>query len=279
VRQQLDWFYAHRAKGWLVATAYYVVVVTTHDLVQRPALALQRGYGIEKIHYIIAAILAVVLVWIVRSIWSRVRDHNDSRWLIRTGLLLLGWSLLVFSALMVRSIESIHYIQYLLLMLALSAMLRKPLLAALIVALCGFADEAWQYWYLHPRAPYFDFNDVVMNITGMLQGAWLYAVFRPDAEIGSNRVRPVLIGWAGVLAVVLALLGSGAFTLYKLDSGIPLHRRVPPTAEKPVKYFNSNKWGNSWVRVHPYAGIGFLFLLPLAILGFPRPRNEDEPKA
>ena len=274
MRRLLDWFHSNQTKGWLLATAYYLVVVATHDLVQRPALKLQRTYGVEVIHYVIAAILAVALGWIIRSIWSRVREHHDSQWLVRSGLILLVWSLLVFSALMVRSIETIHYIQYLFLMLALSAMLRNPLHAALIVALCGLVDEAWQYWYLHPRAPYFDFNDVVMNITGMLQGAWLYAVFRPEAERGSNRVRRALAGWAGLLVVVVTLLGTGVLTHYRQDSGIHLQRRLPPTAEKPVRYINTNKWGNSWVRVHPYLGIGFLFLLPLGVLAMPHHRNE-----
>ncbi len=267
----LDWVRANPVLAWAGATTYYVIVVVSHDLVQRPALKVMQTYGVEFMHYVIAAMLAVALGVIISRIWSRIRVHHQARWVAWSGGMLLLWSLLVFSALMVRSVETIHYVQYLVLVLVLAALLRNPLLAVLVGTLCGLFDEGWQFFYLHPGQPYFDFNDVVMNTTGALQGAWFYSLFRPRDEEGSHRWGPWLAGWVALLALTATLFATGSLTVYRQDHGIALHRRVPPTSENMPKYINTNGWGNTWVRLHPAVGLGFLFVLPLAILALPPP--------
>ena len=275
----LEWIYDHQAIGWLALAAYYVLVVTTHDLVQTPALALQRNWGFEFVHYLIVGILLAVLWLIVLRIRVHIRRHPAPRRMIWTGFSLLAWSVLVHSLFMVRSIETIHYVQYLLLALALSSLTCNTLLAVLIASVCGVLDEGWQYFYLHPGQPYYDFNDVVMNTTGALQGAWFYSLFRPRQDSGGHQVRPMLWVWGATALLLLVLLSSGVFTIYRQESGgIPLHRRLPPTAEKPVVYERTEKWGNRWWRIHPYPGLGFLFLLPLTVMAFPR-QTEEKPDA
>lgn len=283
----LEWAQRNPGRAWAAVLVYYVSVVLSHDLVQRPALDLQYAFGIERIHYIILGLLLVALAVVGSALRGRLMRHPARRAMGISGLALLIWTALVFSWVLVRSIESIHFVQYLLLALALLT-LRKNLLEAVFLAtICGLLDEAWQYFYLHPRQPYFDFNDVIMNTTGVLMGAWMFSLYRPSlAGRGdwSDRIHPggamrALRRWGLVTLLVSVLMGAGVFTVYEVDSGVALHRRVPPSIERPVKYFRTNKWGNSSVRIHPWLGIGFLFGLPLAVLGIPgfrlAPRTDD----
>jgi hypothetical protein len=284
----LDWLQRHPGRAWGIVLTYYVAVVLSHDLVQRPALDLQYAFGIERIHYIILGLLLIALAVVAGILRGRLQTHPARGPMLRTGVILLIWTSLVFSWVLVRSIESIHFVQYLLLTLALLT-LRKNLVEAILIAtICGLLDEAWQYFYLHPRQPYFDFNDVIMNTTGVLMGAWVFSLYRPSLSgqgDWSNTTQHglalrALRGWGLALVLVLGLMGAGVFTVYNAESSIALHRRVPPTAEKPVKYFRTNKWGNSSFRIHPWLGIGFLFGLPLAVLaipGFRLPPRKDDP--
>ena len=271
-----SWFYDHQVLGWTIAVVYLIVVSLTHDVVQRPALTLQRTYGVEVVHFFLIGVLIVLLALMLVLLFKRIVNHQQSRRMIWTGLLWLILATLVLKFLMVRSIESIHYFQYMILALMIGALTRNPLLAAILAACGGAFDEGWQFFQLHPRQPYFDFNDTTMNATGALLGVWLYALYRPASERAWTATRKTLTGWAGVAALIAVLFATGALTVYRQDSGIPLHRRNTPTVEKPVKFFNSNKWGNDWVRLHPFVGLGILFLIPIGSLIVPKGEDYDQ---
>lgn len=270
------WLQQHPFVGWLLSIGYLITVTLTHDVVQRPALRLQRAYGVELVHYVLIILIVVSLVVMIRKLLPRLRDHENSRRMIWSGIVLLGAATLVLKFLMVRSIESIHILQYLILSLTLCILTRSPVPAVLLATLGGVFDEGWQYFVLHPGQPYFDFNDVIMNTVGALSGVWVYLLYKPATERVATSWKPALVAWAGLAVVIVSLFASGMFTVYRADSGIPFHRRVPPTEEKPVRYFNSNKWGNSWVRLHPFVGIGLTLLLPLGVLVDPTVRNKHE---
>lgn len=259
----------------MLAGAYWVSVVLSHDLVQRPALTLQRSFGIERVHYVIAGLLAVALLVVVARIWDRLIRHPRARELAVSGALLIAMGWLVFGWVMVRSIESIHFGQYLLLGLVLTILLRNPPLAAVLATLGGLLDEAWQYFYLYPNQSYFDFNDVVLNATGVLFGVWLYALYRPDSVPAKGAFRSAAAVWVCTLFVSVVLLTTGVFTVYRQESGIALHRREAPTPERPVRYLRTNRWGNSSVRLHPYAGTALFLVIPLGALSIGGSRRRQ----
>jgi len=251
-----------------MTAAYYIVVVTTHDLVQRPALRLQRTYGVERVHFIILAVFLVILLGLGVRHRRRLLGHDYARRMMWLGSILLIASGLVVSFLMVRSIEIIHFVQYALFTISLLALFHSPFACVLVASAAGVMDEAWQYFFLYPNQPYFDFNDVVMNTVGVLIGLWTFMLYRPKARVCPPEIRSVLTAWVGLLLIVTGLFAAGTFSVYEIGNGIALHRRPPPTRERPVRFVRTNKWGNTSIRLHPGLGVGITFLLPLVSIGF-----------
>jgi hypothetical protein len=248
-------------------------MVTTHDLVQQPALRLQEVHGFERIHDLILGGVGVGLAVLMAVLWRHVAGHPARRRLMASGGVLLVWSGAVVTLFMLRSIEIIHFVQYLVLAMALIGLLRAPIGAVLLAVAAGIGDEAWQFFHLHPWQPYFDFNDVVMNATGALQGAWLWAVLRPDTDLTPpNRTSQAWAHWGAAWGLVAFLFVVDVIHVYQTEdvATAALMRRPPPGGDvAPVQWVQQNNFGKTWVLLHPIAGMWITALLPLGVLGVP----------
>ncbi len=273
MRRFLERIYRYQIAGWTFAAAYIYFTIRLHDTIQLPVFNLHLSRGMVPVHYSILAVFLMagfLFFWLIRK---TLREHTDGTrmWIAGGVLLVLAWA--EYHFLMVRSIEIIHFAQYLILALLLCALTRSTLLAVLMACLVGLADEAWQYFYLHSWQPYYDFNDVNMNVLGAILGGWTFEIFS-ESDSRKSLDRYILAGWGACACLVFVLLAAGTFTVYQQDEGIALVRRKPPTAESPVRYAVAETWGNTWYRLHPYTGSVIFILLPLGTLAFLPPKKR-----
>lgn len=268
---------SYRAIIALVAIVYALLLILTHDVFQQLSLELQRSVGIRTWNTIFMLVSATTGVTLLVFALRRLRAHDRAPVLKRFAIALVLLGLLVIEGLMVKYVETVHFVQYAMMALLLYPIVGRASGAIILAVLIGLVDEWYQFHILYPGRGALDINDCVMNTVGSLIGGFLAVVFDDEStrdtvrSAGSARVW--LGGWIFFWGLVLALsftpvagvfADSGQLTYFKkrtTEQGLP-ERRIRRTGA-----------GKHWYQLMPQEGLGLIFVLPIAFAGLDRSRK------
>lgn len=159
----------------LIASIYYILVVTTHRQVGRfVAQNLDKPLGRDNYNLLVivlGASLFVATLLLLQKNFRTILSSLEKRRILLYLLSLVVIIIIAINVIMVVNVEIIHILQYCLMAIILYPLLRNFNTVMIITTILGAIDEAYQYWYLFPeKSDYFDFNDVIINFLGVILG-------------------------------------------------------------------------------------------------------------
>lgn len=196
--------------------AYLVVVVvcsvlfmTTHDLISQAYGWLINGLDRRVVENFLnwgSVALAVAFLLLVA--------RRSVSWCFVVEAAVLGTLLWASNTLLIcTNVERIHYPQYALLGFLIRGLVDGDVLALLAGNLIGMMDEALQYALNPQYTKYLDFNDMILNMIGVMVGIavwrWLgHSRFAPGMRSFWRRVLGVGYGLLAALVAMAVLLGK-----------------------------------------------------------------------
>lgn len=273
----LLWLSARRWTTIAVTAVYVVLVVGSHELIQRSVIACYDRFSRESVNTVVRAcgvgISLAFVVYIVRHL-----SRPDGRWtkviylIVTLGMIAASWPWLFYT-----DIEVVHFPQYAVLSILLYAMTRRFGRAVFYASLLGAADECFQYYVSHPNwAINLDFNDMMYNAIGAGFGCTLIyvAVEGRLSACGSfqgghraKRSAAALLRRATPLWIVLLVCSTcgllwqtGQMSLDPLPDGSKpkyVIRRCGPSA----RYWEKTSWGKRYHELTPLEAGGLAVLL------------------
>lgn len=264
----LRWLSRHRLVAVVLALLFFILSAALHDVGNDLAYRIKGERSMESWNRGIVILCAAIALAIGIGLWMRIRVH-PFRWdIVVSGAVTVGLAVAAFKTLIIINSEAVHFVQYAGLALLLYPVVGRFGSTVLLATLLGVVDEAHQYFVLHhPWQPYFDMNDILLNLIGASAGAVLaHALsdarrFRPAPGEPFLRevVRsPVMLSAAGVLLTCGLLLSIGLMRVGPDGPGRVIHlRRTAP----PTTFWIDDGWGKIHHQVTPAEGVALMVLL------------------
>ena len=241
---------------WLAAIAYGVANIVFHEQVNQIFEWLARVMGISLFLWSmrLSALAGAIFVLIFR------RNFLKEPGTLKRLLIFIPLGMALDLSLVIYASERIHYPQYAILTWIAYKAIGAPVPAALFSFVVGYIDEGYQHWVLYAKQSiaYFDWNDIVLNLLGVLSAL----VLLPQGTIRKVRYRKMVVAtilWIlamGVLVIWLnpdpVLMRAHKDTSFWLTSNIKTHYHVLNTLEGTILL------GVMWIIT-----IGFAEPLPL----------------
>lgn len=278
-----EWLKANKRATALIAAVYALSVILTHDIVQKISLALQKSVGIASWNTIF--LITGLLTGIVLFLWAyrRISAHEYTAMMWTYAAMLTVIVMLGFSWLMVKYVESVHFVQYAILACLLVALFGRSIPAVLIAVLIGMIDELYQFLVLYKGSGYYDMNDVVLNCIGSITGMYLMSLVLGAPGSGADPLRwriltrRVLGSWVVLFSLLAALFATGVLGVFADTGRLSFYKKRTEEQGLPERRIRKTRAGNYWYRLLPPEGVSILFLLPLMFSGLDRQsRSEDK---
>lgn len=271
----LLWLTARPRTAAAITSIYIVLVIASHEMIQKTVIWCYDRYGREAVnrtvHFCGIAAAIAFLIFVVRHLARPPRRGVKAAYLaISLGLMAASWPLLFYT-----DIEVVHFPQYALLAVLIFARSGSYLRTMFYVSLFGAADEAVQYYVMHPGwLINLDFNDMVYNAIGAGLGCTLiylamdgrFVPYRStERSVRIARLVPPLILLAMIIAGA-ALSRAGHFSLDPLPDGTKptfvIRRRGPSHP-----YWQHTSWGKANHELSP-AEAGVIGLALMVLYGW-----------
>ncbi|MCF8230124.1 MAG: hypothetical protein K9G58_10580 [Bacteroidales bacterium] len=159
----------HKTYAAIILLLYYLLVVLPHEWFGKQITAVFDEVGRETYQAVMLgiALLFILLYFVaIRKLLIKRKDVISYVSL----LVLLILTVISYPLIIIHYIEAIHFLQYAILGFLLFPLLRNYYQAIFWGLMLGFLDEGYQHFYLDPKSPYFDFNDIVLNQIGLAWG-------------------------------------------------------------------------------------------------------------
>jgi hypothetical protein len=226
------------AMWWLAAIAYGVANVIFHEQVNQIFEWLARVMGISLFLWsmrLSALAGAIVVLGLRRKFFKEPGTLKRVLIFIPLGMA-LDLSLVIYAS------ERIHYPQYAILTWVAYKATGAPLPAALFSFVVGYVDEGYQHWVLYAKESiaYFDWNDIVLNLLGVLSAL----VILPRAatrKVRYGKMVTASVLWILSMSLLVLLLNPDPVLMrahkdasFWLTSNIKTHYHVLNTLEGTI---------------------------------------------
>jgi hypothetical protein len=197
--QREQWKYKSAAV-WLFLIGYVFGTVLFHRKANELAGKLIGLTGMSP-YLLSMRLLGLIGVLVVLFFIGQKLSRNPGRF--KKLLILIPILFAIDLSLIVVPIERIHYVQYGFLTWVAYKAIGKTFPAAMLAFVAGIADEAYQYWVLYgdDRIVYFDWNDIVLNLIGVLVVLVFFLPVEPVRNMPKKGIFAALLFW--ILAVNL----------------------------------------------------------------------------
>ena len=246
---------------WLLTAAYAVGIVLLHREVNQMAGRLQQFLGLSPYLFSMRFLGAIGILISVVVLAGNLYG-NPTR--LKKLLIFVPLALILDLSLISVPVERIHYFQYGFLTWIAYKAIGKQFSAALLVFAASVFDEAYQYWVLYAddRVVYFDWNDLVLNLIGILAVLLFLLPIRETAgKIPKKPVAAAIAIWT--LAVCL--------TVFVFNPDRYLFRDDPYKGAASF-WIKSNIKTNYHV-MNTLEGLIFLGIISILTLGYIPPWN------
>ncbi|MBE7507038.1 MAG: VanZ family protein [Planctomycetia bacterium] len=264
----LLWLSARPGTTKLLTAAYVLLVVGSHEFIQRSVIACYDRFSRESVNMVVRACgVGIALAFVVHV--ARHLSRPDGRWtkivflIVTLGLIAASWPWLFYT-----DIEVVHFPQYAILSVLLYAVTRRFGRSMFYASLIGAADECFQFYVSHPNwSINLDFNDMMYNTIGAGFGCTMIylaverrlSARRPPHRGHLRRAMPL---WTVLLICMTCglLWQSGQMSLDPLPDGSKprfVVRRHGPSTE----YWERTGWGKRYHELSPFEAGGLAVLL------------------
>jgi hypothetical protein len=240
---------------WATIAVYTPAIVLLHKRGNEAAAKLIEAMGMTPylLTMRLAAVAGIVAVFVAlgKRLWSRPERFKEI-------LIFLGIVTVLDLSLISVPIERIHYFQYGMLTWLAWKAIGRDLPAALLAFVAGALDEAHQYWvlYANDHVVYYDWNDNVLNLIGVLIVFFLFLPRDPVRRLPLRAMAITAVVWIGAVTLLVSALNPDRY-LFRDDP----YKGVPSfwiTSGINTNYHVMNTWqGMSFV--------GILLILTFAI--------------
>lgn len=188
---------------WLFLVGYVAGMIQLHKAGNQTAARLMTFLGLEPYLWTMRVLawvgIACICVWLARHFY-----RNPEKF--KRLLLLIPIAVVLDLSLIVVPVERIHYVQYGFLTWLAYKALGKPALAGLVGFVSGVVDESYQYLVLYAGDPviYFDWNDITLNLVGVLAVLMFVLPGEPPGKLPKKRILAAIVAW--ILAVSVLVL-------------------------------------------------------------------------
>jgi len=210
-----DWLEQRKPLNIALVIGYVVIVILLHDPLVQISFQLMSKLTIMTYDRIIMGIVLVLglgfVLWFIRTM-VQVKQHTGLKlWLL---FILLAAMFFHNQMLFVMNMEFIHAAEFGLLALLVYPLFKRYSFAMIVVLLCGYLDELYQYQVLYPeRETYFDFNDTIMDQLGI--GFALLSLY--NMAVPQHRIKPVREWIRSPFMLFCIALGSTVFICFQLS--------------------------------------------------------------
>lgn len=276
----LLWFNRHQPASWTILFVYAALVTFPHEEVQTVVGQIATVIGRPALYRIAAGLGAVLTAALTYAVFSRIRAHQlratlTTYWTLTVLLCFGTWALLTAN-----NTELVHYPQYFVPGVLLTALTLSPVEALAWITLAAGLDECWQYWGLHGGwgIPY-DFNDILMDLLGGCLGVVFALTFlrtgprtgaSPAAFLRRTITRPGAALYAALIATGLILYATGKLLLHEDKQNPNYWMALSRLAPQPFWFFDAT-WGpKTFHTMSPVEGplVLFCVFLLYAVLSF-----------
>jgi len=283
MKSNSSWFDRRPNTASALIAAYALVVIFTHDPVQQLALSLQRSFGIDlwnRLFLLGGIATAIPLLYLCVQ---RIRWHRQAAMMTGYAVLIVVMVVLGYSWLMVKFVESVHYLQYAVLAILLYGLTGRPTAVLIVAALVGIVDEWYQFAILYPGRGALDMNDVIMNAVGAVSGLYVRVLFvrshvEPcDPGVRWSETRRWIAIWIGLYVLVGALSLTGAVGLYADTGVVSFYKKRTSVEGIPERKIGRTAAG-TWYSMKPPEAFALLFVIPLVFAGLDRVEGTGNPE-
>ncbi len=258
----MNWLSHHKRSTTVLALAYLVANIFTHETVQHIAKWIQDSLTPAGTNTLVTVIALLLLPVAAVIIFIRLRHSRQKFLKIFYCVVTAAFVVMTYTRMFMINTESIHFIQYALLAIIVFAVRPRFGETVLMVTILGAIDESYQYWVLNRHQPqYLDFNDMILNLEGAAIGVLALAVLlRPNADaapepsysLGRFLKSPAFLIATGIALVAGLLAVLGEVALY-CESGawIVLRSIGPP----PADFYTTSYWGKTCHVLMPWEGL------------------------
>ncbi len=258
----LNWLSNHKRFTTVLALAYLVANIFTHETVQHIAKWIQDSLTPAGTNTLVTVVALLLLLVAAVMIPARLRHARQKFLKIFYCVVTTAFLVMAYTRLFMINTESIHFVQYALLAVIVFAITPRFGETVLLVTILGAIDESYQYWVLNRHQPqYLDFNDMILNLEGAAIGVLALAVLvRPNSDapppppssLGRFLKSPALLIATGIALVAGLLAVLGEVALYPESSAWIVLRSIGPP---PAEFYTTSYWGKTCHVLMPWEGL------------------------
>ncbi|MCB9230891.1 MAG: hypothetical protein H6581_04475 [Bacteroidia bacterium] len=181
------WLESRRLLNLFLILVFFGLILALHDLLVNFSMAIMVRMGLPAYNLLVLGVILVVAIPLGVIFLKNLRKSGDA-WGLQ--LVMAGGTLLFLvihsQVLSVMNVESIHFLQFLLLSWLIFPLFRRILPTLLLTLLFALGDELFQYQILYPeRESYLDLNDLLLDLYGM--GAGMVILMNAGVMSGLRR--------------------------------------------------------------------------------------------
>lgn len=194
---------------------YCLLFISGHETVSAIYVSLIAGVDHAEVE--------VWLHWgsilVAAGIFLAGLSRSKVRWRFIVGGLIVGTLLWASDIMLIcTNVERIHYVQYAILGFLVRSLINGDVPALLVCNWVGILDEFLQYALNPQYTKYLDFNDMILNLVGVVAGIFLWRCFAirqpyPRSGVWGYRVATMAYGIPAILLAGVALAGRFIFSM------------------------------------------------------------------
>ena len=258
----LNWLSNHKRFATVLALAYLVANIFTHETVQHIAKWIQDSLTPAGTNTLVTVVALLLLLVAAVMIPARLRHAPQKFLKIFYCVVTAAFVVMTYTRLFMINTESIHFVQYALLAVIVFAVTPRFGETVLLVTILGAIDESYQYWVLNRNEPqYLDFNDMILNLEGAAIGVLALAVLaRPNSDTAPSATysisrflkSPAFLMAMGIALVAGLLAVLGEVALYCESGAWVVLRSIGPP---PTEFYTTSYWGKTCHVLMPWEGL------------------------
>gem|GEM_PF-2055882 len=253
-----------KAISWCGFLGFFLANMLGHQVVSRIYEQIVKMFGssaMETFLFWFFPLLAFVVLLIVLPRFRRSIGQYGAVASILAWSIALLLPLFSYAAFILANIEIIHFFQYAIVGCWLMRLIPDPIVAFSIGTFMGAIDEAYNYFFFPMFTKYLDFNDIVLNCSGVMLGIVFFLFFYgpKSLHLVSHRVFARMYFAVYVGLCVFTLMAATGFIRFSIAgsdaSSVIVGNSLVLSLKQIESFLLVNRYGKHYHVMTPVEGI------------------------